>query len=231
MQHPATSPLPSCEQAPTQSAIRQRDPATWAIKPRAPLGLITPDELRRIADAASTHGVETLKITSGQRFILLGIPEGQLEPLREALGSSGTTFCRNYVQACPGTAHCSHAVQDSLAMGKELEALVFGRQFPAKVKLGVSACPFCCAESQVRDIGLVGRRNGWHVYVGGNSGTKPRVADLLARNLPDAQTLDVVRRFLDHYAATCVGKVRVARFIQQQGLPAICEALGVPPLG
>ena len=208
-------------------AIQQRDKTTWAMKPRAPMGIVTPEELRRIADAAAAHDVQSLKITSGQRLILLGIPEDRLASLQDALGPMGQ-LCRNYVQACPGTDHCSHAVQDSLAMGRQLEALVFGREFPAKVKLGVSACPFCCAESQVRDIGLVGRRKGWHVYVGGNSGTKPRVADLLATDLNDADALDLVRRFLDHYTATCVGKVRVARFVQQQGLEAIRTALGLP---
>ncbi|MCA1944889.1 MAG: NAD(P)/FAD-dependent oxidoreductase [Desulfovibrio sp.] len=210
-------------------AIQQRHKTTWAVKPRAPMGIVTPDELRRIADAAADHAVEAVKITSGQRLILLGIPQDRLASLQEALGPMGQ-LCRNYVQACPGVAHCTHAAQDSLAMGRQLEALVFGREFPAKVKLGVSACPFCCAESQVRDIGLVGRRRGWHVYVGGNSGTKPRVADLLATDLQDADALDLVRRFLDHYAATCVGKVRVARFVQQQGLDAIHQALGLPAL-
>ncbi len=213
----------------TKGAIRQRDKVTWAVKPRTPLGLLSPGELLHIAQVAERHGVTDIKMTSGQRFILLGIPEEKLAALRADLGPLGE-LCRNYVQACPGIQHCEFAAQDSLGLGRRLEAMLFGQEYPAKVKVGVSACPFCCAESQVRDIGLVGRSRGWWVYVGGNSGTKPRVAELLAKDLSDEAALDLVARFLEFYRTTCKGKVRTARFLQQAavgGMEGLRRALGL----
>ncbi len=210
----------------TNGAIQQRDTATWAVKPRTPLGLFSPSEMERLGRIAGKYGIETVKMTSGQRFILLGIPEGKLAALKQELGPLGE-LCRNYVQSCPGLPHCRFAAQGSLAMVSRLEQLVFGQNYPAKVKLGVSGCPFCCGESQVRDVGLVGRRKGWWLYVGGNSGTKPRIADLLARDLSDDEAVELVRRFLEHYSATCKGKVRTARYLQQVELAGLQQALGV----
>jgi len=210
----------------TKGAILQRDKTSWALKPRTPLGLLAPADLERLGSIAARHGVETVKMTSGQRFILLGVPQERLAALRDELGPLGE-LCRNYVQACPGLEHCRFAVQDALGMGARLEGLIFGREYPSKVKLGVSACPFCCGESQVRDLGLVGRRKGWWLYVGGNSGAKPRLADLLARDLTDDQAVDLAQRFLAHYAATCKGQVRTARFMQQTSIEELRRNLGV----
>ncbi len=37
----------------------------------------------------------------------------------------------------------------------------------------VSGCPNCCADSNTRDIGLVGGAKGWKILVGGKGGRKP----------------------------------------------------------
>ena len=41
--------------------------------------------------------------------------------------------------------------------------------------MAVSGCKLSCAESWVRDIGLIGQKDGWALTVGGNVGAKPRI--------------------------------------------------------
>ncbi len=53
-------------------AILQRDKTTYAIVPRTPVGIITPEHLERIASVARKFIVPVIKITSGQRFALVG---------------------------------------------------------------------------------------------------------------------------------------------------------------
>jgi len=55
---------------------------------------------------------------------------------------------------------------------------------PWKFKLGVSGCINDCAETCVKDIGLVGTAKGWHVMVGGNGGGQPRLAKRLFEHVP-----------------------------------------------
>ena len=54
-------------------AILQRDKETYAIVPRTPVGLVTPEDLEGIVKVARKYSIPVIKITSGQRFALVGI--------------------------------------------------------------------------------------------------------------------------------------------------------------
>jgi NAD(P)H-nitrite reductase large subunit len=61
----------------TEGAILQRDGKRYAIVTRIPAGIVTPDELEKIAKTGRKYQVPILKITSGQRIALVGLdPEG-----------------------------------------------------------------------------------------------------------------------------------------------------------
>jgi NAD(P)H-nitrite reductase large subunit len=74
---------------------------------------------------------------------------------------------------------------------------------PAKMKLSVSGCPRNCAESYVKDVGIVAIEGGrWEIYVGGAAGAHVRKGDLLAA-VDDAETAKkLTARFLQYYART-----------------------------
>ena len=57
-------------------AILQRDKETYAIVPRTPVGLVTPDDLEALAGVARKYNIPVIKITSGQRFALVGVEKG-----------------------------------------------------------------------------------------------------------------------------------------------------------
>jgi len=143
-------------------AILQRDKETYAIVPRTPVGLVTPDDLEALAAVARKYNIPVIKITSGQRFALVGLKKEDVDSIWQELGmdvGKATELCLHYVQACPGTAVCKFGVQDSLGLGTEIESFFTEMELPAKVKIGISGCPFCCGESFVRDIGIFGKKN------------------------------------------------------------------------
>ena len=129
-----------------KGAILQRDKETYAIVPRTPVGLVSPEDLERIAKVARKYQIPVIKITSGQRFALVGMKKDDVDKIWEDLGmdvGKATELCLHYVQACPGTAVCKFGVKDSLGLGMEIEKFFSGLDLPAKVKIGVSGCPFC----------------------------------------------------------------------------------------
>jgi len=134
-------------------------------------------------------------------------------------------LCVHYVQACPGTEVCKFGVRDSLSLGLKLEKLYVGMDLPAKVKMGVSGCPFCCAESYVRDIGLIGKKKGWILTFGGNSGGRPRIGDVIAEDIADDEAVALVQRCLEYYRNNCDKKLRTARFVEKTGIEAIKQAV------
>ena len=183
-------------------AILQRDKETYAIVPRTPVGLVTPDDLEALAGVARKYNIPVIKITSGQRFALVGLKKEDVDSVWQELGmdvGKATELCLHYVQACPGTAVCKFGVQDSLGLGTEIEAFFTEMELPAKVKIGISGCPFCCGESFVRDIGIFGKKNGWTFIVGGSSARRPRIGDVLTENLSKEEVIDLTRRTLEYY--------------------------------
>jgi len=209
-------------------AILQRDKETYAIVPRTPLGVVSPQVLESIAAVVKTYDIPVVKITSGQRMALVGLKEADVAAAWKDLGMDvgrATELCVHYAQACPGTAVCRFGVQDSLGLGMELEALFLGMELPAKVKFGVSGCPICCGESYVRDVGLLGKKKGWTVIFGGNSGGRPRIGDVVAEDLDKQEAVDLVKRFLEYYAANGKKKERTARFMERVGIESLKEAI------
>ena len=211
-----------------KGAILQRDKKTFAIVPRTPVGLVTPDILEALARVARKYEIPIMKITSGQRIALVGLEAEQVDRVWDDLKMDigpAVGLCVHYVQACPGTAVCSLGLQDSLGLGLELEKMFVGAELPAKLKVGVSGCPMCCGESYVRDIGLIGRRSGWTMVVGGGASGRPRVADELAKDLTREQVLDLVGRFLDYYREHSGKRQRVSLFVEKHGIEPIRAAL------
>lgn len=211
-----------------RGAILQRDKTTYAIVPRTPAGLLSADILEALARVVRKYEIPIVKITSGQRIALVGLKKEEVEQVWQDLKldvGHAIELCLHYVQACPGTAVCRFGQQDSLGLGVELEKLYAEIDTPAKLKIGVSGCPMCCGESYLRDIGLIGKKNGWTVTFGGNSGGRPRMADVLAENLSRKEALQLVDRCIAFYIANGKKKERTARLVERLGSEAVKEAI------
>ncbi|GAB4336350.1 MAG: NAD(P)/FAD-dependent oxidoreductase [Desulfobulbaceae bacterium] len=209
-------------------AILQRDKETWAIVPRIPVGLATAEHFRRIADVVDAFSIPIIKITSGHRLALVGMKEEDLDEIWRQLGmeaGKATELCLHYVQACPGNTVCRYGVLDSLEMGTAIENFFIGMELPAKVKIGVSGCPFCCGESFVRDVGLFAKKKGWTLVFGGNSARRPRIGDIIAEDLDREEAIGLIRTCLEYYAAHARKKERTARFIERIGIDTFREAV------
>jgi NAD(P)H-nitrite reductase large subunit len=211
-----------------KGAILQRDKTTYAIVPRTPVGLVRPEDLEVIAEVARKYNIPVIKITSGQRFALVGMQKEDVDSIWEDLNmdvGKATELCLHYVQACPGTAVCRYGVQDSLGLGMEIEKFFTGMDLPAKVKIGVSGCPFCCGESFVRDIGIFGKKKGWTFIVGGSSARRPRIGDVLIESLSEKKVIELTKATLEYYRSKAKKRERMARFVDRIGIENMQEAI------
>ena len=221
----------STDDAP-KGAILQRDKETYAIVPRVPCGLLTKEKLRNIANVVEKYDIPIIKLTSGHRIALVGMKADVIEDIYADLDmepGQATELCLHYVQACPGTEVCKFGIQDSLGFGVAIEKLFAGRELPAKLKVGVSGCPFSCAEGLVRDIGVMGKKKGWTLSFGGNSGRHARIGDVIAEEVSEAEIILVIQRCLDYYCKHGKKRERSAGFIERIGIEAFREAVLSPP--
>ena len=213
-----------------KGAIVQRDRQTYALTPHTPAGLISSVQLRKIADVADKYQVQLIKLTSAQRLTLIGVAEEDIDAAWIDLGEpqgSASGLCVRSVKICPGTDCCKRGLRDSIAVGLELDRRFHGRELPWKFKLGVAGCPNDCAETCIKDIGLVGTPRGWHLSVGGNGGSRPRLSQRLLEHIPeDDQALAAVQRLVDWFAAQD-RKCRFGQLLEEVGLEQLRQiALG-----
>jgi len=202
---------------------------TYAIMPGIKTGMLTPDDLEKIAGICRQYEIPAAKITSAQRLAFLGMPPEQLEKLRDELNIPATLpHTRNrihYVQACPGSRWCKFGTGDSLALGAELEKLELSGPLPYKVKVGVSGCKMCCCESWIRDVGLISQKKGWKMMFGGNGAGRPRIGDPVAEGLTDEEAVELVERCLNFYISKAKFKTRSARFMERFGIEELKKGL------
>ena len=211
-----------------KGAIIQRDKETYAVAPHLPCGVVTPQQLRKLADVAEKYGAAAVKVTSAQRIAIVGLKEEDLDALWDELGMSpgaAVGLCVRSVKACPGTTFCKRGQQDSLGVGMQLDAKYHGLELPGKLKMGVSGCVNQCAETCIKDIGLVGKPKGWTVMVGGKGGARPRLSEELAKDLDTDAAMALVDGIVAYYRENAKPRERVGRMIERLGMDALRSAV------
>lgn len=211
-----------------KGAILQRDKESYAIAPHIPGGITDTATLRKICDVADRYGVKQLKLTSAQRIALIGIREEDIDSAwrdLEAAPGAVIGLCVRSVKICPGTTYCKRGLQDSIGLGLKIDSVYHSMELPNKMKMGVSGCLLSCAESWVKDIGLLGTMNGWKIVVGGTSGIRPRLADVLVEEIPTGEeALAIVAKVVDFYKSY-PKKLRIGRIIEEMGIERFREAV------
>jgi nitrite reductase (NADH) large subunit len=198
----------------------QKD-GTYSVIPRMWGGETTASELRRIADVVDKYKIPTVKVTGGQRIDLLGVKKEDLQNVWKDIGMpSGHAYAKalRTVKTCVGSEWCRFGTQDSTQMGKDLERALWRMYAPHKVKLAVSGCPRNCAESGIKDVGVIGVDSGWEIYVGGNGGIKTEAGQFFCKVKTSEEVLEVSGAFLQLYREEGWYLERTVHYIHRVGL-------------
>ena len=198
----------------------QKD-GTYSVVPRMWGGETTSADLRKIADVVDKYQIPTVKVTGGQRIDLLGVKKQDLPGVwRDLDMPSGHAYGKSLrtVKTCVGSEWCRFGTQDSTRMGKELEHDLYGMWSPHKVKLAVSGCPRNCAESGIKDVGVIGVDSGWEIYVAGNGGIKTEVAQFLVKVETHEQVLEYSGAFLQLYREEARYLDRTVHWVARVGM-------------
>jgi nitrite reductase (NADH) large subunit len=184
-------------------------------------GETTVSELRRIADVAEKYQIPTIKVTGGQRIDLLGAKKQDLPGIwRDLDMPSGHAYAKalRTVKTCVGSEWCRFGTQDSTLMGQQLERALWRMYAPHKVKLAVSGCPRNCAESGIKDVGVVGVDSGWELHIGGNGGIKTEVAQFFVKVQTHDEVLEYSGAFLQLYREEAWYLERTVHYLARVGI-------------
>ncbi len=211
----------------------QKD-GTFSVVPRMFGGTTSAAQLRRIADVVDKFQIPTVKVTGGQRIDLLGVKKADLPSVWAELAMpSGHAYAKalRTVKTCVGSEWCRFGVQDSTQMGIDLEKTFWKMYAPHKVKLAVSGCPRNCAESGIKDVGVIGVDSGWEIYVAGNGGIKTEVAQFLCKVKTAREVIEYSGAFLQLYREEARYLDRTVHWVARVGLDYVKQRVLEDPAG
>ena len=214
-----------------------------------PLGDITANQLRALADSARRFTKETIRTTVEQNIVLRWVSQTDLQELHKSLHAAGLadpgagTIVD--VAACPGTDTCKLGISSSRGLAAELRRRLAEKSFQLdesvqNLHIKISGCFNSCGQHHVADMGFYGvsrKMSGYavphfQVVLGGewdhNGGTYglPVIA-IPSKNIPE-----VVTRLTDRYAANRQHAESFKDFIKRMGkveLKKMLEDLARPP--
>ena len=214
-----------------------------------PLGDITADQLRSLADIARRFTRETIRTTVEQNFVLRWVSQSDLLEVHKALeaaglGDAGAGSIMDIV-TCPGTDTCKLGISSSRGLAAELRKRLDEKSFQLddsvdKLHIKISGCFNSCGQHHVADLGFYGvsrKMSGYavphfQVVLGGeweNNGA-PTAFPVIA--IPSKNIPEVVARLTDRYAANRKDGESFKDFVRRIGkveLKRMLEDLARPP--
>ena len=142
--------------------ITERDPDLCTVRIRLPAGKISVDQLRGIARIAKKYGVGVVHCTTRQTIEISHIQPASLRKVEKALTMNGTPVGSERdeivnIIACPGTDRCKFANIDTISLAQKIDARLFGKEMPVKIRIALSGCPNSCTSPMLNEIGIMGR--------------------------------------------------------------------------
>jgi sulfite reductase (ferredoxin) len=200
------------------NVYRQRQAGHVAVTITLPLGDITADQLRALADVSRRFVRETVRTTVEQNILLRWVSEADLPELYSALKQIGLAQPNAGtivdVTSCPGTDTCKLGIASSRGLAKELRQRLSEKSFELDqavkdLRIKVSGCFNSCGQHHIADIGFYGisrNINGYtvphfQVMLGGKFRDNGGAYGLAIGAVPSKRIPEVVERVTNRYVA------------------------------
>jgi sulfite reductase (ferredoxin) len=220
------------------NVVPQRQPGYVMAVVTLPLGDLTSEQGRALADIARKFTGDTMRTTADQNLLLRWVSEADLPAVYSALGrvhlaqpGAGTI---SDITACPGTDTCKLGISSSRALAaqlaQDLRATGIDRDPNAKhLHIKTSGCFNSCGQHHVADLGFLGvsrnvggrRVPHFQLVVGGQWTNNGGSYGLAIGAVPSKRVPEVVRRLTERFSKERQGSESFADFTTRIGKKTI----------
>lgn len=199
----------------------QRQPGVQMVRVKAPSGILTPAQLRALAEIAERYSTNCGHVTTRQNVQFHFVQLENVAAVMRLLADAGLTTreaCGNEVRnvtSCPLAGICGTEAFDvtpyALATTQFFLRHPEIHDLPRKFKIAFSGCEDDgnCAAAGIHDIGLIARvrtingteQRGFKVLVGGGLGSLPTEAATLNEFLSEEELVPTMEAILHVFAA------------------------------
>ena len=216
-----------------------------------PLGDITANQLRSLADIVRRFTKETIRTTVEQNFVIRWVSKADLPEIHKALKSIGLgdagAGALVDITSCPGTDTCKLGISSSRGLAAELQKQVSERSFVAddavqKLHIKISGCFNSCGQHHVADLGFYGVSRKiagyavphFQVVLGGQWENNAGSYGLPIVAVPSKNIPKVVARLTERYVSARTPGETFKDFVKRTGkaeLKNLLDDLTRPPAG
>ncbi|MGJ0505938.1 MAG: NirA family protein [Methylocystis sp.] len=243
----AVAPRPRQDRAAHIGVHPQKQKGFNWIGVALPLGRLTPDETRGLAEIARRFGDGGLRLTVWQNLLITGVADAQVDAARAAIDALGLSTQASPIRAglvaCTGSSGCRFAAADTKRDGAAIASYCEETApMDAPVNIHVTGCHHSCAQHYIGDIGLIGARvpvneegdtaPGYHILVGGGFAEEAGVARALYEHVraEDAprRVARILRAYRRHRSAGDESFVAFARRLDADAIRRLADAEQTP---
>jgi ferredoxin-nitrite reductase len=177
-----------------------------------PVGRLTSEQMRGLAEISERFGSATLRLTVWQNLLISDVADRDVGIVIAAINALGlgveASAIRRGLVACTGNAGCKFSASNTkghaLRLADYLEARL-AAELPVNIHL--TGCHHSCAQHYVGDIGLLACKveqgdesvEGYHVYIGGGAASTAEQA--MARDYAQSVAFDDLPPLLERLLA------------------------------
>jgi ferredoxin-nitrite reductase len=213
-------PLEECEARPAVAKHghigfhEQKQPGLHYVGVALPVGRMSCEQMRRLAQIADRYGSGTIRLTVWQNLLISDIPAAQIDDVKREIEAAGlawsTASVRGGLVACTGNAGCRFAAANTKLHAAQIAAYLEPRiELDQPINIHLTGCPHSCAQHFIGDIGLLATKvpvgddliEGYHVYVGGGYGERQAIGREICRNVTAVEAPAMIERVLRAYLA------------------------------
>jgi sulfite reductase (ferredoxin) len=216
------------------NVYRQRQPGYATVTIALPLGDLTADQLRGVADLARKYVKDTIRSTVEQNLVLRWVSEADLPALYAELKDGGLSAPGAGtivdVTACPGTDTCKLGISSSRGLAGELRTRLAERasqmdEAVRGLRIKISGCFNSCGQHHIADLGFYGvsrNKNGYavphfQVVLGGQWSENAGSYGLAIGAVPSKRIPETVDRITGRYLGERTAGESFQSFIKRIG--------------
>ena len=194
----------------------QKQPGYAIATVALPLGDLSSDQTRKLAEVARLYIGDSIRTTVEQNLVFRWVSEADLPDLytdlqKIGLADAGANTIID-VTSCPGTDTCKLGISASRGLAEELRTRLAAKSYEMdeavrNLRIKVSGCFNSCGQHHVADIGFFGNSrtlNGYkvphfQVILGGQWAENAGAFGMTIGAVPAKRIPEVVDRITDHY--------------------------------
>ncbi|WP_420539491.1 precorrin-3B C(17)-methyltransferase [Paenibacillus polymyxa] len=122
------------------------------------------------------------------------------------------------VKACD---FCNMEKDDAVPVAEHLQVVLGGLQAPKETSIALNGCGMACYGAVLEDIGIVYRKGGYDLFLGGKKfGRNAHAAQPVAEGIPGDQITDIVENIIAEYKEKGHPNERFHKFFKRVGIVA-----------